>query len=126
MDETLATELKEICPSCKFHKHCCDGCWVTWVPKLFDNKYYVNLVNRKGLFTSDQDLYTDSRTRDVVSSADDENLFFEKFVLSMIKMGQLNVLTGTQGEIRANCSSRNQDISYSSTLEENQERAAEL
>lgn len=123
MDETLATELKEICPSCKFHKHCCDGCWV---PNLFDNKYYVNLVNRKGLFTSDQDLYTDSRTRDVVSSADDENLFFEKFVLSMIKMGQLNVLTGTQGEIRANCSSRNQDISYSSTLEEDQERAAEL
>lgn len=39
----------------------------------------------------------------------DEKVFFEKFVVGMLKMGQLNVLTGNQGEIRANCSVRNGD-----------------
>lgn len=67
-------------------------------------------MNRQGLFTSDQDLYTDSRTRGIVTSfAINETLFFEKFVVSMIKMGQLSVLTGNNGEIRANCSVRNAD-----------------
>ncbi|MCA0772519.1 hypothetical protein KQW18_22680, partial [Vibrio vulnificus] len=79
-------------------------------PNKFDNKYYVNLVNRQGLFTSDQDLYMDERTREIVTSfANNKNLFYEKFVLSMIKMGQLSVLMGTQGEIRSNCSVRNSD-----------------
>lgn len=77
-------------------------------PNKFDNKYYVDLMNREGLFTSDQDLYSDSRTKAIVTSfALNQSLFFEKFVFSMVKMGQLSVLKGTQGEIRANCSARN-------------------
>ena len=77
-------------------------------PYKFDNKYYVNLVNRQGLFTSDQDLYTDLRTRGIVTSfATDQCLFFETFVIAMLKMGQLSVLTDNQGEIRLNCSARN-------------------
>jgi len=77
-------------------------------PNIFDNKYYVDLLNRQGLFTSDQDMYTDSRTKPIVTDfAKDQNLFFQKFVYSMIKMGQLSVLTGSNGEIRANCSAKN-------------------
>ncbi|KAL2894426.1 Peroxidase 12, partial [Bienertia sinuspersici] len=77
-------------------------------PNIFDNKYYVDLMNRQGLLTSDQDLYTDSRTRSIVTSfAVNQTLFFEKLIDGMIKMGQLGVLTGSQGEIRANCSSTN-------------------
>ncbi|XP_073108305.1 cationic peroxidase SPC4-like [Elaeis guineensis] len=73
-------------------------------PNTFDNKYYVDLMNRQGLFTSDQDLYTDSRTRSIVTSfAVNQSLFFEKFAAAMIKLGQLDVLTGNQGEIRAQC-----------------------
>lgn len=72
---------------------------------MFDNKYYVDLMNRQGLFTSDQDLYTDSRTRTIVTNfAVNQTLFYQNFINAMIKMGQLSVLTGTQGEIRANCS----------------------
>lgn len=79
-------------------------------PNKFDNKYYVDLMNRQGLFTSDQDLYTDKRTRPIVTSfAVNESLFFEKFVAAMIKMSQLSVLTGNQGEIRSDCSIRNSD-----------------
>ncbi|KAM7507926.1 hypothetical protein LguiA_018379 [Lonicera macranthoides] len=107
MEKTLAADLKVICPTNTTNK-------TTFMdirsPNEFDNKYYVNLVNRQGLFTSDQDLYTDERTRDIVKSfADDQELFFEKFVRGMIKMGQLSVLTGRRGEIRANCSVRNSE-----------------
>ncbi|RRT39989.1 hypothetical protein BHE74_00015096 [Ensete ventricosum] len=77
-------------------------------PNTFDNKYYVDLVNKQGLFTSDQGLYGDSRTKPIVTNfAVNQPLFFGKFVYSMTKMGQLSVLTGKQGEIRKNCSALN-------------------
>ncbi|KAG6472386.1 peroxidase 12-like [Zingiber officinale] len=77
-------------------------------PNLFDNKYYVDLLNREGLFTSDQGLYGDSRTKPIVTSfAGDQALFFQNFVYSMTKMGQLSVLTGNKGQIRRNCSAIN-------------------
>ncbi|KAJ9166832.1 hypothetical protein P3X46_021529 [Hevea brasiliensis] len=125
MDKTFANNLKQICPTTNSTN--------TTVldirsPNTFDNKYYVDLMNRQGLFTSDQDLYTDSRTRDIVKNfAVNETLFFEQFVASMIKMGQLSVLTGGNGEIRANCSVRNSDNKYMvSVVEEDLESLSEL
>jgi peroxidase len=122
MDKTFAKDLKQVCPAIGFN--------ATTVldirsPNKFDNKYYVDLMNRQGLFTSDQDLYTDSRTKDIVKSfAVDEELFFEQFVKSMIKMGQLSVLTGSKGEIRADCSVRNADnVKLTSVVEEEEEAA---
>ncbi|KAI3981559.1 hypothetical protein MKX01_007479 [Papaver californicum] len=105
MDQTFARNLKRTCPAL-------DTTNTTVLdirtPNVFDNRYYVNVMNRQGLFTSDQDLYTDSRTRPIVTSyVLYRSLFFERFVFSMIKMGQLSVLTGSQGEIRSNCSVRN-------------------
>ncbi|KAL6957011.1 Peroxidase 12, partial [Sarracenia purpurea var. burkii] len=116
MDKTFANNLKSICPAANS-----DNTTVLDLrsPNRFDNKYYVDLMNRQGLFTSDQDLYTDKRTREIVKSfAVNESLFFERFVDSMIKMSQLSVLTGTQGEIRANCSARNSASSFLETLVE--------
>ncbi|KAK1275213.1 Peroxidase 12 [Acorus gramineus] len=83
-------------------------------PNAFDNKYYVDLVSSQGLFTSDQDLYSDGRTKPVVNAfALDQGLFFEKFAYSMVKMGMLNVVTGTEGQVRANCSARNPGTGWS-------------
>ncbi|XP_022850230.1 peroxidase 12-like [Olea europaea var. sylvestris] len=117
MAQTFANNLRVICPVANSTN--------TTVldirsPNVFDNRYYVDLMNRQGLFTSDQDLYTDTRTRSIVTSfAINQTLFFERFVISMIKMSQLNVTTGTQGEIRANCSVRNSDnLSLSSIVKE--------
>ncbi|KAL6616755.1 hypothetical protein ACP70R_039025 [Stipagrostis hirtigluma subsp. patula] len=77
-------------------------------PNAFDNKYYVDLLNREGLFTSDQDLYSNATTRPIVTKfAVDQGAFFDQFVFSYVKMGQIKVLTGSQGQIRANCSARN-------------------
>ncbi|KAL3513943.1 hypothetical protein ACH5RR_026660 [Cinchona calisaya] len=116
MDKTFAKNLYGTCPTSNSND--------TTVldirsPNRFDNKYYVDLMNRQGLFTSDQDLYTDRRTKGVVTSfAIDQQLFFERFAYSMVKMGQLSVLTGNQGEIRANCSIRNVDLFLSSVVED--------
>ncbi|KAF9602896.1 hypothetical protein IFM89_032636 [Coptis chinensis] len=115
MDQTLARNLKRVCPTATST----EGTAVQDIrtPDLFDNKYYVNLMNRQGLFTSDQDLYTDKTTRPIVQSfAVNQSLFFEKYVFSMIKLSQMNVLTGRQGEIRANCSRQNSARTYLATV----------
>jgi len=83
-------------------------------PNIFDKKYYVDLQNGEGLLTSDQDLYNDSRTRQIVNAfALNQSSFFEQFALSMLKMVQLDVLTGSQGEIRENCAVPNTNTSTS-------------
>ncbi|XP_059454044.1 peroxidase 12-like [Corylus avellana] len=130
MDDSFAADLKKVCPT----EDCppTDSNTTTvediLTPDEFDNAYYVNLVNRQGLFTSDQDLYTDSRTKDIVTSfAVNKDLFFEQFAKSMIKMGQLSVLTGNDGEIRANCSVINSDnVELIKTVVEEDEDAAEF
>ncbi|KAK9080804.1 hypothetical protein SSX86_000562 [Deinandra increscens subsp. villosa] len=107
MDQTFAKTLKGVCPTANTNA-------TTFLDlrseNVFDNKFYVDLMNKQGVMTSDQDLYTDKRTRDIVTSfAVNQTLFFEKFVDVMVKMGQMQVLTGTQGEIRNTCSKRNSD-----------------
>ncbi|TYJ30257.1 hypothetical protein E1A91_A06G120600v1 [Gossypium mustelinum] len=105
MDQTFAKNLKHVCPTANSSN---TTVLDIRTPNKFDNKYYVDLMNRQGLFTSDQDLYTNSRTRGIVTSfVVNQTLFFEKFVAAMVKMSQLSVLTGKAGEIRANCSVRN-------------------
>ncbi|XP_059628607.1 peroxidase 12-like [Cornus florida] len=126
MDDSLAEDLKGICPTANTTA---TTMMDIRTPNKFANKYYIGLVNRQGLFTSDQDLYMDSRTRDIVTSfADDQTLFFDQFALSMIKMGQLSVLTGRKGEVRANCSIRNSDnhsyLTY--MVEDDEESKSEL
>uniref|UniRef100_A0A0D3EZ04 Peroxidase n=1 Tax=Oryza barthii TaxID=65489 RepID=A0A0D3EZ04_9ORYZ len=77
-------------------------------PNAFDNKYYVDLLSRQGLLTSDQVLFSDGRTRGLVGRfAVDQPEFFRRFAFSMVKMSQIQVMTGVQGEIRTNCSVRN-------------------
>ncbi|PIA41194.1 hypothetical protein AQUCO_02300176v1 [Aquilegia coerulea] len=119
MDQTYAKNLKRICPALNSN-----GTTVLDIrtPNIFDNRYYVDLMNRQGLFMSDQDLYTDRTTRPIVTSfAINQTLFYERFAFSMIKIGMLDVLTGTQGEVRADCSRRNAARTYVTTLVDDQE-----
>ncbi|KAF5725652.1 peroxidase 12-like [Tripterygium wilfordii] len=114
MDPELAQHLLKLCPDLASINSTTAFMMDPRTPNTFDNKYYINLVNHQGLFTSDQDLYTDNRTRDLVTKfAANQTFFFEKFVEFMLKMGQLSVLTGDAGEIRANCSARNNETYFS-------------
>lgn len=79
-------------------------------PDTFDSNYYSNLQVGNGLFQSDQELFSTngSDTISIVNSfANNQTLFFENFVASMIKMGNIGVLTGSQGEIRTQCNAVN-------------------
>lgn len=70
----------------------------------FDNAYYRNLLKGRGLLASDQILYTDTRSRDMVKwFASNETAFFEAFTEAMIKLGRVGVKTAIDGEIRKDC-----------------------
>ncbi|KAF3447295.1 hypothetical protein FNV43_RR12478 [Rhamnella rubrinervis] len=75
-------------------------------PARFDNTYFKLILLGKGLLTSDEVLLTGNvgNTVSLVKSyAEDENLFSEQFARSMVKMGNINPLTGFNGEVRKNC-----------------------
>ncbi|VVB11020.1 unnamed protein product [Arabis nemorensis] len=74
-------------------------------PSTFDNAYFKNLQQGKGLFTSDQVLFTDQRSRSTVNLfANNEGAFREAFVSAITKLGRVGVLTGNASEIRRDCS----------------------
>ncbi|NP_001284470.1 peroxidase 2-like precursor [Cucumis melo] len=75
-------------------------------PDIFDKNYYTNLQVGKGLLQSDQELFSTpgADTIPIVNSfAAREGTFFKEFRQSMINMGNIQPLTGGQGEIRRNC-----------------------
>nr|TKR78447.1 hypothetical protein D5086_0000282300 [Populus alba] len=73
-------------------------------PTRFENNYYKNLINRRGLLHSDQQLFNGGSTDSIVSTySSNENTFRSDFVAGMIKMGDIRPLTGSRGEIRNNC-----------------------
>ncbi|KAF5734274.1 putative Peroxidase 20 precursor [Tripterygium wilfordii] len=76
-------------------------------PARFDNHYFINLLEGYGLLGSDNVLINEDQEGDITKQlwayASDQELFFASFVKSIIKMGNINVLTGNEGEIRRNC-----------------------
>ncbi|KAF8396045.1 hypothetical protein HHK36_017657 [Tetracentron sinense] len=72
----------------------------------FDNNYFSNLQNNQGLLQSDQELFstTGSATISIVNSfSSNQTTFFQSFAQSMINMGNISPLTGSNGEIRSDC-----------------------
>ncbi|XP_059456933.1 peroxidase P7-like [Corylus avellana] len=77
-------------------------------PTGFDNNYYKNLLQKKGLLHSDQQLFNGGSTDSIVRSySNSQTNFNSDFVAAIIKMGDNKPLTGSQGEIRKNCRKRN-------------------
>lgn len=69
----------------------------------FDNHYYTNLKQNKGLFQSDAALLTNKVSSNAVQKLLKANDFFTEFGQSMKRMGAIGVLTGTSGQIRKQC-----------------------
>ena len=73
-------------------------------PYRLDNQYYKNLKNHYGLLNSDQSLLSSPSTVGIVkNNARQGETWAYKFGAAMVKMGYVEVLTGSQGEIRKNC-----------------------
>ncbi|KAH7560441.1 hypothetical protein JRO89_XS10G0020500 [Xanthoceras sorbifolium] len=81
-------------------------------PDAFDNNYYTNVQNNRGLLQTDQVLFSTADRPDVAAIvnrfAGSQAEFFAAFGQFMIRMGDLNPLTGNNGEIRTNCRRINQ------------------
>ncbi|KAK7849098.1 peroxidase 45 [Quercus suber] len=73
-------------------------------PNTFDNAYFKNLQQGKGLFSSDEILFTDTRSKSTVNLfASNNGAFQQAFVTAITKLGRVGVKTGNQGEIRRDC-----------------------
>ncbi|KAI3465774.1 hypothetical protein Pfo_022437 [Paulownia fortunei] len=74
-------------------------------PKAFDVQYYKNLQKKMGLLSTDQMLYSDSRTAPLVSAfASQSAVFHHQFAASMVKLGNIqDYLADEDGEIRLDC-----------------------
>lgn len=74
-------------------------------PARFDNLYFKNLMTGNGLLSSDEILFTKSvLTMELVKLyAENNDVFFEQFAKSMVRMGNISPLTRHDGEIRENC-----------------------
>lgn len=71
---------------------------------IFDTHYYENLKLHQGLFQSDAALLTNRRSINIVDKMLGTGNFFHAFKNSIKRMGAVEVLTGTNGEIRKKCS----------------------
>ncbi|GAB4835661.1 hypothetical protein Ancab_000570 [Ancistrocladus abbreviatus] len=103
MDPKFATDLKTKCPSPTNDPNRTVALDVL-TPNKLDNRYYQNLQNSRGLLTSDQTLTTSSSTASMVKNfARQGGVWANRFSAAMVRMGSIEVLSGTEGEIRKNC-----------------------
>ncbi|KAG5100403.1 hypothetical protein AAZX31_16G176900 [Glycine max] len=100
LNTEFALDLKKKCP--KPNTNFSAGQFLDSTASVFDNDYYRQLLVGKGLFSSDQSLVGDQRTRWIVEAfAKDQSLFFKEFEASMLKLGYVGV--SENGEVRLNC-----------------------
>ncbi|KAL3321665.1 hypothetical protein AABB24_039327 [Solanum stoloniferum] len=104
LDKAYATELTKQCPA---------GAATSTItvkndpqtPQLFDNQYYKDLIEHKGLFQSDSVLFNDVRTKEkVMKFANDQDGFFRSWSQSFVRLSLLGVKSGEDGEVRTSCS----------------------
>ncbi|RVW47909.1 Lignin-forming anionic peroxidase [Vitis vinifera] len=73
-------------------------------PNSFDNNYFKNLIRRKGLLQSDQVLFSGGSTDTIVNEySKSPKTFRSDFASAMVKMGDIEPLTGSAGVIRKFC-----------------------
>lgn len=105
MDLKYASFLKRKCPKSNAQDPIVN---LDSTPRHLDNQYYKDLKYKRGLLTSDQTLLTSHLTsKNAWYNAKFGSTWRVKFAAAMVRMGSIEVLTGTQGEIRKICSAVN-------------------
>lgn len=100
LDPEYAEELKRRCPNAPVAKSV-EVAMDSATPQTLDSDYFLGLTARKGLFASDQALFEDRRTTDIVASLHDGRRFASEFGEAMRAMGAIGVRA--RGQIRRNC-----------------------
>ncbi|RLM93980.1 peroxidase A2-like [Panicum miliaceum] len=69
----------------------------------FDSSYFTNVLNKQGTLASDAALTQNAAAAQMVQDLTNPIKFYAAFSMSMKKMGRVEVLTGTSGQIRKQC-----------------------
>ncbi|XP_020676046.2 peroxidase 64 [Dendrobium catenatum] len=88
LSSSFAVGLRKICPA--HNKVRSAGAGLDSTATIFDNAYFKLLLQGKSLFSSDQALLTNPRTKQLITQfASSQAKFNAEFVKSMVKMGSL-------------------------------------
>ncbi|GAB2277330.1 hypothetical protein Dimus_012036 [Dionaea muscipula] len=108
LDPALAAQLRKLCPSSNTTASNPTAPLDQITPNKLDNGYYQDLALKRVLLTSDQSLMTSSFTANLSKYFQGNGgAWAYQFAGSMVRMGYIDVLTGSDGEIRKVCSSVN-------------------
>ncbi|GLU15149.1 hypothetical protein SLE2022_316670 [Rubroshorea leprosula] len=101
IDSTFATSLRKNCPATGGDNNLAPLDATS--PTSFDNAYFKNLLNEKGLLPVDQQLVNEGIIYSQITEySNNEETFRTDFANAMVKMGSLSPLTGLNGQIRKN------------------------
>lgn len=105
LDSTMLQSLKSMCPDGDGTASNSNLAPLDSVSVInFDNAYFKNLMSSMGLLESDQALVGRSEAASMVRYYSMfPYMFSNDFASSMVKMGNVGILTGLEGEIRKNC-----------------------
>ncbi|CAN6206236.1 unnamed protein product [Urochloa humidicola] len=102
MNATLAAQLRASCASATGADNTVPQDYKT--SDVLDNQYYTNVITKNVLFASDAALLKSNETALLVSAAAfSPRLWQYKFGEAMVKMGNVEVKTAANGEIRKVC-----------------------
>jgi peroxidase len=110
IDPSFLSQLQTLCPQNNGATN--RVAFDTGSQNKFDNSYYANLKNGRGILQSDQALWNDASTKTFVQRYLGLRgllglTFNVEFGTSMVKMSNIEVKTGSNGEIRNICSAFN-------------------
>ena len=103
MDPALLTTLRAKCPQNATTDNTADLDQNPSSALAVDNSFYRQIFFRRGVLKFDQDLASDPQTKVLVMNAAFGSSFPYGFGQAMVKLGEVQVLTGSQGEIRKSC-----------------------
>ncbi|XP_050370989.1 peroxidase 60 [Argentina anserina] len=103
MDSSLMQQLRSICPQNSGGSKTANLDQNVTSSFTVDNSFYKQILTRRGVLQIDQELAFDPITKSTVTTIANSVSFSEKFGQAMVKLGAVEVLTGTQGEIRKSC-----------------------
>lgn len=111
MNPQLVTHLSTVCPNPFFTESNADPPinLDQATPAVFDAAYYRQILAGNGVLQIDQEITADPSTSGLVQSFTSPDAFFPAFVRSIVKMGNIGVITGSSllGEVRRKCNVSN-------------------
>ncbi|TVU24665.1 hypothetical protein EJB05_27114, partial [Eragrostis curvula] len=108
MNATYANELRKVCPPESIDVPVAVNNNRVTDPNVLSNQYYSNVLSGQVLFVSDQTLTSrNDTTANVAFYAGNPLAWKVHFAVALVKMSGLDVLTGTEGEVRKVCNAIN-------------------